>query len=365
MTGFFEDMVDTENTRFYALCFPSRGERHHQQNPIRDLAAAWDASKALVCLKEKTTNESTQKEKDLRSTILNTVLFYQSALILTPGHKMNATMLDSKALNEPSNIAHSALMILASMGASELSLFPEYSPPIWIDGLVQGILAMQRPDGAFCVTFGNNGPVDSNVYPGIEFYPGEAMVALMEAYKEVPPFKLADSTRNQIVPAMERAFVFYSDLYQQGNAAINYNIWQIQAFSRLFHVLLHHDNFKKAEPIASYVLNLCEGVITSKAWKYELARGQSFYPNLDTVEIACGLDALADGIGVAKALYDSRLESFRIRAKDAVYFLEWSHDQVPTDVSVGRGGLGYGGVLVLEQRLDVTGHALSALSKLQ
>ena len=32
---------------------------------------------------------------------------------------------------------------------------------------------------------------------------------------------------------------------------------------------------------------------------------------------------------------------------------------------VGSGGLGYGGIQVFEQRLDVTGHAISALVKLQ
>jgi hypothetical protein len=47
----------------------------------------------------------------------------------------------------------------------------------------------------------------------------------------------------------------------------------------------------------------------------------------------------------------------------AVDFLEWSQNQVPLD-GFGRGGLGFGGVLVLEQQLDVTGHAISALTKL-
>jgi hypothetical protein len=109
---------------------------------------------------------------------------------------------------------------------------------------------------------------------------------------------------------------------------------------------------------------MCEDIIQSKSWKYELARGQSFYPNLDTIEIACGLDALADGMRVARATADARLEAFERQAKNAVSFLQWAQEQVPPNVAVGRGGLGYGGVTVLEQRLDVTGHAISALTKL-
>ena len=56
---------------------------------------------------------------------------------------------------------------------------------------------------------------------------------------------------------------------------------------------------------------------------------------------------------------------FQMHARNAVYFLEWSQDQVADDCVVGKGGLGYGGIQVLEQRLDVTGHAISALMKLR
>ena len=163
---------------------------------------------------------------------------------------------------------------------------------------------------------------------------------------------------------MERAFSFYSVYYHQGDVDTNYNIWQVQTFSILFDALYVSGNQSKAAMVATYVLSLCQGVIDSKSWKYELARGRSFYPNLDTVEIACGLDALADGIHVARRITDSRLEVFERQAKNAVYFLQWAQQQVPAEVSVGRGGLGYGGVSVLEQRLDVTGHAISALTKL-
>jgi hypothetical protein len=38
-------------------------------------------------------------------------------------------------------------------------------------------------------------------------------------------------------------------------------------------------------------------------------------------------------------------------------------NQVPLN-DFGCGGLGFGGIQVMEQRLDVTGHAVSALAKL-
>lgn len=353
MTSFLVDMIDVDSKRFYASSFPPRAVRQHDHNPIRDLAAAWDATKALLWLQEQHIPIPAPQEELLKQAIYNTIVSYK----VVPWDESDTLVMDSDHLQEPSNIAHSAIMILATIGAVNLSIFSNSDPPFSIEGLVKGILAMQRPeDGAFCISFGDN--KDNNVYQGIEFYPGEAMVALLEVYTQ-PSILVSDSTRQKILVAMERAFGFYSNYYSQGNTDVNYNIWQIQAFARLYQVL-------KNDSIREYVLEMCMGVLQSKSWKYELARGASFYSNLDTIEIACGLDALADGmVHVAQEQHedDDRLFELQKHTLKAVDFLEWSQDQVPLD-GFGRGGLGFGGVLVLEQRLDVTGHAISALTKL-
>ena len=114
-------------------------------------------------------------------------------------------------------------------------------------------------------------------------------------------------------------------------------------------------------------MDMCQEICASRSWKHELLRGQSFYGNVETVEIACGLDAIAEGIRIAREYEDSTnlAKLFTMHATNALYFLKWAQDQVSDECKVGRGGLGYGGVQVLEQRLDVTGHALSALTKLR
>jgi len=54
-----------------------------------------------------------------------------------------------------------------------------------VEGLTHGTLSMHRPGGAFCFCFVesdlsiNNDHDDDDVYQGIDFYPGEAMVALV------------------------------------------------------------------------------------------------------------------------------------------------------------------------------------------
>ena len=116
--------------------------------------------------------------------------------------------------------------------------------------------------------------------------------------------------------------------------------------------------------MAQHVLQMCRDIVHSRAWK-ELKQGQRFYANLNTVEIVCGLDAIAEGIRLASAIGDDNTAALLKRnAMNAVYFVEWSQSQVSKDSPVGYGGLGFGGTQVIEQRLDVTGHALSALVKL-
>jgi hypothetical protein len=84
------------------------------------------------------------------------------------------------------------------------------------------------------------------------------------------------------------------------------------------------------------------------------------------VEIACGLEALADGIRIANKCSSlngnsQRVEVYWQHVKKAVEFLSAVQDQVPME-AVGSGGLGYS-LGVSEQRLDVTGHAVNALVK--
>jgi hypothetical protein len=200
-----------------------------------------------------------------------------------------------------------------------------------IDGLSRGILSMQLENGAFRTYYG-----DDNFQRGIAFFPGEAMLALVTAYK----FNLLNTaTREAIMPAMMNAFHFYSRYYNEEDVDTNFNIWQSIAFSALYDCLENqHENQKE---VAGYVNTLCQEICQSRAWKYQLSRGQSFYANLETVEIACGLDALAEGIRVAKLEKNMELASqFEKNAANAVQFLGWMQSQVPDSCVVGYGGMG-------------------------
>ena len=422
MTSYVSSMVDPTTFRFYSLSRPlPTNDFIHQHCPIRDLAAIWDSTTLLhfvlhtIDMQQETPIEIQLIEKGI-STSLD---FYNQQLCqVTIRNNNHVTILDSDFLQESSNIGHSAFMILGTLGASKL-IFEDNKndedhnaiTEVDIDGLVRGILSMQRPhDGAFAIRFPSTSTQmdddDENVYNGVEFFPGEAMVALMEAYNFncnydyeqkrsswLNIISLSESTKQAILPAMMNAFEFYSNHYYQGDCDANYPIWQIQAFGRLYLTLVvatssqldrdedegdkNTQNLlqKKKDDVRMYVIDLCKAIVNSRAWK-ELKRGSPFYPNLQTLEIACGLDALALGMRVASTslqlrnndeneVEDTRdtIEMFSYHVKNAISYLKYMQDLVPPG-TLGHGGFGYGGLEVTEQRLDVAGHVLSALIKI-
>ena len=65
---------------------------------------------------------------------------------------------------------------------------------------------------------------------------------------------------------------------------------------------MYSTKIKRRERVSRSILWTCAKRYTSRSWKHQLFRGQSFYVNLETVEIACGLDAIAEGIRIAREL---------------------------------------------------------------
>ena len=364
------DMVDTRTNRFYYHCYPIDGECKHVHMPIRDLAAAWDATKALEFVNNHYMNASNNDndvmmlQQQLTDAIKCTLSAYQSNLQINGLDK--GKYLHKDAIVEASTIGHSALLLLGICDACKISILKHDDESIIhdIEGLVQGILSQQLENGAFNIEFGSN---NNNYLRGIEFYPGEAMLSLMHAQQYVEM-----STQQSILRAMEQAFAFYSSYYYNDEEIdVNYNIWQVLAFAKYYDALVDNNNnddqSKRVEEVQRYVLDMCQEICQSRSWKYQLSRGQSFYPNVEVVEIVCGLDALAEGIRIAQDLLgeEDTTTMFKMHAKRALYFIEWAQSQVSDDCLVGKGGLGYGGVQVFEQRLDITGHAISALIKLR
>ncbi len=397
MIVYFDSMVDPDTLRFFMFSYPQSPNdsdsvssmasftsqtslRSHAHCPLRDMGSAWDACKAIKVLRHcyKSPNHDLLSA-NLENSISETIGYYASSL------EVGDALLSPELLRETSKISHSALLLLGLTSSEDLGVWKaKNTHAASVDALTLGILSMQRPDGAFATQFcrqkgkdGDNGD-DDDVHTDIAFSPGQAMTALMEVHSH--PGLVTEKTRDQILPSMKSACEFYRDYYEKGrqenNIDVNYSVWQIQAFARLASTLQKHDGHSLEIPntlkhdVAVYCMDLCQDILQSPAWKL-VSRGNSFYPNLSTIEIACGLDALCQGYRVLleessihREDYEGLEFSFAKHIDAALDFLKWSQDQIPQDSLVGKGGLGHGGYWVKEQRIDVTGHAIGAVTNL-
>ena len=377
-------MVDPTTHRFYYACV--QGKPQHAVHPVRDLAAAWDATKAIGFWSSDWWSKEEENHDDgdiyhyvstLSRAVQETLAAYD-----TVGVAEHSTALRINVDRvETSHLGHSALYILATVQALRLGLIPDSAVNRQrVEGLVQGILHQQRPDGAFVTTFCHEDGkrdntfdsenVDNSIRVGIEFYPGQALLALLQVQRWGA---LPVTTQAALLPSVERALNFYSKYHQTYCPDVNYAIWQLQACAFYDRAVSSSSSSssKKSDMVYHYQQAMTTALLSSRLWQYDLLKGPSYYPNLSTLAVVCGLDALADIYGENSTKTDDPEEHVTLRIERAVQYLGWSLDRSSSQGQAFR-GLGYGGwqhrggvVNRDEQRLDVSGHAISALIKLQ
>ena len=190
------------------------------------------------------------------------------------------------------------------------------------------------------------------------------------------PSFLDESKQQTILSAIEKSFEFYFNYYYYSeDVDINYNIWQILAFCQVPRCTQQRSNEERGcqEVYCGHVPRDIHHEVGStnsfvgKVFMLILKRSKLHVVSMQEEKGTGIVGGIAEGIRIAREYEDSAdlAKLFTMHATNALYFLKWAQDQVSDDCTVGKGGLGYGGVQVMEQRLDVTGHALSALSKLR
>ncbi|MGH8684832.1 MAG: hypothetical protein ACREUM_05710, partial [Nitrosospira sp.] len=155
----YGDMVNRDTGMFEYLYIPQADTFVHEKSPIRDIASVWDVEMLSDFL----------NRHELRPLVEKSLRHYGDYLVEREGH----LILDPERLEEPSSISHSAFMILALL----------HPPPPrrtrQIAALAEGILRQQRPNGSYKVYF-HDLPDE-----GEELYAGEAMLALLETYRQL------------------------------------------------------------------------------------------------------------------------------------------------------------------------------------
>jgi hypothetical protein len=211
--------------------------------------------------------------------------------------------------------------------------------------LADGILAQQREDGSYKIFFGPE--KDS----GLELYPAEAMLALLEVYGLTGDRKYLQS--------VERGFLYYrSRYYETGGedeeGLVFFANWQSQ-FCRLLYQDTEKADLKRA--LKNYMLGLHDRIIENGFYRKvnKLPERQS------SVEVASALEGLNEAYAVASQGRDHRLDRYKESLCLALSYLL----QVQCTVRCAekeKGGLGFS-LTNRNQRIDVTGHLVNGLIK--
>lgn len=321
----YRGMVNERTGRLVYTYDPETNFFDADRSPIRDIASVWDMEILGDFL----------GRRDLEPVIERSLEHYSRSFMAREG----PVILNPALLGEPSSIAHSAFMILSLLH----SRLPDRIRHAGL--LAGGILAQQRPDGSYKTYFG---PEQDD---GLDFYPGEAMLALLETFRMTREKKYLDSA--------EKGFAYYRDHYYGKNRVepamlVYFANWQSQ-FCRLLYEDTQKAKLKKQ--VGNYLFLLHDKII-----------GQKFYGRVKrsperqiSVEVACALEGLNDAYAVALQENDDRTESYR-QALCVCLAYASKLQCVQNCREKERGGFGFS-LSNRTQRIDVTGHFVSGMIK--
>lgn len=321
----YEGMVNPDTGMFEYLYIPQADDFVREKSPIRDIASVWDVEMLSAFL----------NRHELRPLVEKSLRHYGNYLVERDGY----LILDPRRLEEPSSIAHSAFMILALLHA------PPPRRTRQIAALAEGILRQQKPNGSYKVYF-HDLPDH-----GEELYAGEAMLALLETYRQLQDTRYLQS--------VERGFFHYDAQYFRrarvaDDMLVFFANWQSQACRLLFECT---QSAGIKQDVADYVCRMHDQIIE-----------RGFYENVErhpaqqvSVEVACALEGLNDTYAFVHSSEDDRAKRYRQCICTGLAYLlrlQCTHNGTERE----RGGFG----LSLEnrtQRIDITGHATNAFMK--
>jgi hypothetical protein len=319
-----QGMVNPRTGMLEYLYLPETDTFVRENCPIRDIASIWDIERL----------ERFLNTRELLPVINKSLQHYEKYVIANDLHMI----LDPERLGEPSSIAHSAFMILALL----------YAPSerhTRIAALAEGILQQQRPNGSFKIHF-NDLPDH-----GEELYAGEAMLALLESYRELKNTRYLDSAH--------RGSSYYDMQYfRRGrvteDSLVFFANWQSQACRLLFECA--EDDALKMN-VADYVFRMHDRIIAQGFYE-----GVQQRPGLQvSVEVASAVEGLNEAYFLARRCGDARAERYgQCVCTGLAYLFRLQSTQEGTERE--RGGFGFS-MNERTQRIDIAGHVASAFMK--
>jgi len=317
----YKGMIAEERGRFVYTYDPLDDVAASDGSAIRDIGSIWDVEVLSRFLGRP--DMARVVDVPLRQYV-NDLVDRDGTLILDPGR-----------LGEPSGIAHSAFMILSLLSSS----LPEREAKA--SGLGEGILRQQRRDGSYKIHFGEE-PDE-----GLEFHPGEAMLALMETYAAIGDVRYLES--------VERGFAFYRKVAPAPGLLVFHANWQSQ-YAALLHRHTSSGNVRRA--VRDYAFALHDRILDARFYD-EVAKSPR---QQATVEVACALEGVNDAYSIAALERDARhMRAYERCIRVALEYL-FLAQRLEGCTRRERGGFGHS-LADRTQRIDVTGHVASGFIK--
>jgi len=317
--------ADEEEFLHYGY-WPNEQQPHTGRNSLRIAGALW----SITELHRFTGDERFAKLAE------NGIEFFRAFIIKDPEGYAYVDIANKHKLG------FNAFLILALLNLEDI---PDRTELMSL--LAEGILHQQRRDGSYATYF------HSDQATGVDYYPGEANLALMALYEETGAERYRE--------AVERSFPYYRE-YWRGNKTLAFIPWHAQALSRLYR--------STPDPqVRDFVFEMTDWMLTFQKQGTNPATGTRRYISAPTISTASYLEGINDAYKLAKSVGDEeRTQGYAEAIRLGTAFvreLQMTGDEYTAD---GRTDpLAAGGVRQSitnpELRVDHTQHAVAAWIK--
>jgi AMMECR1 domain-containing protein len=193
----FKKSVDLETGLLEYEYFPTQGSYSNGINHVRQMASNWATTEIQLFLGQQTMGD----------VVFKTLQHYSNNLVKAQTEDGNPYLFVK--IDSDAKLAYSAFMMLTLIN------FPDYAErDETLKLLADGILSQQQEDGSYKTYF------QSEKNSGQDFYPGEAMLALMR-YAEI-------SEDTKYLESVKKASPYYRDYWRQ-NKNTAFIPWHSQA----------------------------------------------------------------------------------------------------------------------------------------
>ena len=193
----YQNNINPQTGRLEYMYYPSSDTYSSKNNQVRQLASLWALTELSIFLNSDSSDALITKTFDHYLTYKKSTDDYAYFII------------DDRSL-----IAYNAFMIQSLINT------PNYpNQDILLEELANGLLVMQEDDGSFKTSY------TSDEIKGVDYYPGEAVLSLMELYRSTGDERYINSVK--------KAFPYYRS-YWRDNKNTAFIPWHSQTYRLLY-----------------------------------------------------------------------------------------------------------------------------------